>query len=121
MKSGDLVRLDVGCEWSHYQGDLGQTIPASGHFSNDQCETWNIFVSAYHAGVAALRAGATVDVVFDAWRNELTRQRLSARSSMAQCAIDSWSDRMFLITNDGAQLLTPGVPYSAKEIEAAMR
>ncbi|HWO35922.1 MAG TPA: hypothetical protein VNO32_44600, partial [Candidatus Acidoferrum sp.] len=28
---------------------------------------------------------------------------------------------MYLITKDGAELLTPGVPYSAEEIEAAMR
>ena len=28
---------------------------------------------------------------------------------------------MFLITKDGAELLTPGVPYTAEEIEAAMR
>jgi Xaa-Pro aminopeptidase len=27
---------------------------------------------------------------------------------------------MFLITRDGAELLTPGVPYTAEEIESAM-
>jgi Xaa-Pro aminopeptidase len=28
---------------------------------------------------------------------------------------------MFVITKDGAELLTPGVPYTAEEIEAAMK
>jgi Xaa-Pro aminopeptidase len=28
---------------------------------------------------------------------------------------------MYLITKEGAELLTPGVPYSAEQIEAAMR
>ncbi len=28
---------------------------------------------------------------------------------------------MYLITKNGAELLTPGVPYSAEEIEAAMK
>jgi len=28
---------------------------------------------------------------------------------------------MYLITKDGAERLTPGVPYSAEEIEVAMR
>jgi hypothetical protein len=28
---------------------------------------------------------------------------------------------MYAITKEGAALLTPGVPYSAEEIEAAMR
>src|SRR6202035_4138194 len=44
MRDGELVRLDVGCEWQHYQGDLGRTVPVSGHYSDDQGETWNIFV-----------------------------------------------------------------------------
>ena len=28
---------------------------------------------------------------------------------------------MYLITQDGAELLTPGVPYTAEQIETAMR
>jgi len=28
---------------------------------------------------------------------------------------------MYIITNDGAELLTPGMPYSAEEIGVAMR
>ncbi len=166
MRAGDLVRLDVGCEWDHYQGDLGRTIPVSGHFNDDQRETWNIFVAAYHAASYALREGVTVDQVFDAWRTELASHRAAAKSPLAQHAIEEWSDRknipfwqvhtinliagnplgpllanttvalepiasvdgqafyledMFLITKDGAALLTPGVPYSADEIEAAMK
>jgi Xaa-Pro aminopeptidase len=165
MRSGDLVRLDVGCEWDHYIGDLGRTVPVSGHYNDDQRETWNIFVAAYRAGALAIRDGATVDQIFDAWRTELLRHRASAKTSMAQRAIDSWSDRknvpywqvhttnllagfpdgplragttinfepiasidgqgffledMYLLTKNGAELLTPGVPYSADEIEAAM-
>jgi Xaa-Pro aminopeptidase len=166
MRSGDLVRLDVGCEWDHYQGDLGRTVPVSGHYDDGQRETWNIFVDAYHAGVRVLHDGATVDQVFDAWQKELLSHRASAKTLLAQHAIDSWSNRknvpfwqvhltnllaanpagplragttinfepiasvdgqgffledMFVITTDGAELLTPGVPYSADEIEAAMR
>jgi Xaa-Pro aminopeptidase len=166
MRAGDLVRLDVGCEQDHYIGDLGRTVPVSGHYDDDQRETWNIFVAAYHAGVLALRDGATVDQIFDAWRAELLRHRASAKTVLARHAIDSWSDRknapywqvhttnlmagrpvgplrlgttinfepivsvdgqgffledMYLITKDGADLLTPGVPYSAEDIEAAMR
>jgi Xaa-Pro aminopeptidase len=165
MRSADLVRLDVGCEWDHYQGDLGRTVPVSGHYQDDQRETWNIFVAAYRAGVGALHEGVTVDQVFDAWRRELLRHRAAARTLLAQRAIDSWSKRenvpfwqvhttnliaaypgplragttinfepiasidgqgffledMFLIAKGGAELLTPGVPYSAQDIEAAMQ
>lgn len=166
MRPGDLVRLDVGCEWDHYQGDLGRTVPVSGHYDDGQRETWNIFVAAYRAGVRALRDGVTVDEVFDVWQKELVSHRASAKSLLAQHAIDSWSDRknipywqvhttnllaaypvgplragttinfepiasvdgqgffledMYLITPDGAELLTPGVPYSAGDIETAMK
>jgi len=166
MQDGDLVRLDVGCEWHHYQGDLGRTVPVSGRYSDGQRETWNIFVAAYRAGVQSLREGTTVNQVFDAWRGELLSRRSSARTAMARQAVDEWSKRenvpfwgphtinldagfidgplragmtiafepiasidgqgfyledMFLITKNGAELLTPGVPYSAEEIEAAMR
>jgi Xaa-Pro aminopeptidase len=166
MSPGELVRLDVGCESDHYTGDLGRTVPVSGHYDDAQRETWTIFVAAYHAGAKALAAGVTVDQVFAAWQKELVSHRRSAKSLLAQHAIDSWSDRknlrywqvhttnllaaapagplragttinfepiaavdgqgffledMYLITKDGAELLTPGVPYSAEDIEAAMR
>jgi Xaa-Pro aminopeptidase len=165
MVAGELVRLDVGCEWDHYSGDLGRTVPVSGHYDQGQRETWTVFVAAYHAGAAALHDGATVDDVFKAWRTELMRHRESAKSSLARHAIESWSDRknvphwqvhtmnliagypvgpllagttvnfepiasvdgqgffledMYRITTDGAELLTPGVPYSAEEVEAAV-
>lgn len=166
MRAGDLVRLDVGCEWSHYSGDLGRTVPVSGRYADDQRETWTIFVAAYRAGAGALREGVKLDQVYDIWRQELLAHRATARTALAQHAIDSWSKRenvpfwqihatnlvaskppdplragvtinfepiasvdgqgffledMYLITKDGAELLTPGVPYSADDIEAAMR
>lgn len=165
MNAGELVRLDVGCEWDHYQGDLGRTIPVSGHFTDEQREVWNIFVAAYHAAAAKFRDGVTIDEVYQAWRSQLMTYRDSATTPLAKHAIASWSDRkntpfwqvhtmnlvaalpseplranttidfepiasvdgqafyledMFLIMKSGAEILTPGIPYSAEEIEAAM-
>jgi Xaa-Pro aminopeptidase len=166
MKAGDLVRLDVGCEWEHYQGDLGRTVPVSGKYTEEQREIWTIFVAAYQAGVKQLKEGNTEDQVFEAWKQELLRQRPNAKSALAKQAIETWSERknvpywqahtmnldagfidgamragmtinfepiaaiggqgyyledMFLITKDGAEKLTPGVPYGAEEIEKAMK
>jgi Xaa-Pro aminopeptidase len=165
MRAGDLVRLDVGCEWNHYGGDLGRTVPVSGHYDDAQRELWNIYVAAYKAGAKVLRAGVGTEQLFDAWRKELLSHRESAKSELARHAIDLWSDRnnvpfwqihttnllaghpteplragvtvnyepiasvdgqgffledTYLIRKDGAELLTPGVPYFADEIEAAM-
>jgi Xaa-Pro aminopeptidase len=166
MRVGELVRLDVGCEWKHYTGDLGRTVPVSGHYNDEQRETWNIFVAAYRKAAATLQAGTNVDKVYDTWRTELLSHRAEAKSPLAQHAIDSWSKRenmpywqihstnlvawqppdplragmtvnfepiasvdgqgffledMYLIKKDGAEILTPGVPYTAEEIEATMR
>jgi Xaa-Pro aminopeptidase len=156
----------VGCEYKHYLGDLGRTVPVSGRYTHEQRETWNIFVAAYRKAVTILREGVKVDDVYATWSKELLAHRATAKSALAQHAIDSWSkhenvpfwqihtsnvvaafppdplpagvtinfepiasvdgqgfflEDMYLIQKDGAELLTPGVPYSAEEIEAAMR
>jgi Xaa-Pro aminopeptidase len=165
MRSGEMVRLDVGCESDHYIGDLGRTVPVSGHYDAAQRESWNIFVAAYHAAARVLHDGVTVDEIFDAWQKELISHRPDAKSSLAQHAIDSWIYRknvpfwqihttnllagrpsgrlrkgmtinfepiasvdgqgffledMYVVTKHGSEILTPGVPYSAEDIEAAM-
>jgi Xaa-Pro aminopeptidase len=166
MQPGELVRLDVGCEYQHYLGDLGRTVPVSGHYTDEQRETWNIFVAAYRKAASTLREGTTSNAVYDVWSRELLSHRSTAKSTLAQHAIDSWSKResvpfwqihssnllaafppepfpagmtinfepiasvdgqgffledMYVIRKDGAELLTPGVPYTAEEIEGAMR
>ena len=166
MQAGELVRLDVGCEYQHYLGDLGRTVPVSGHYTDDQRETWNVFVAAYRKAVSTLREGVTGNAVYEAWSKELRSHRSTAKSTLAQHAIDSWTKRenvpfwqihssnllaafppepfpagmtinfepiasvdgqgffledMYVIRKDGAELLTPDVPYTAEEIEAAMR
>ncbi len=165
MASGDLVRLDVGCEWQHYQGDLGRTVPVSGRYTEEQREIWNIFVEAYLATAKTFREGITEDQAFETWKTELLRHQDTARSELARQAIKAWSDRknvpywqmhtmnldagyiegalktgmvidfepiasiggqgyyledMYLIGKDGAEVLTPNVPFTAEEIEACM-
>jgi len=93
MQSGDLVRLDVGCEWNHYQGDLGRTVPVSGHYSGEQREIWNIFVAAYRATAKTFREGVTEDQAFETWKKELLGHREGAKSALAKQAIEAWSER----------------------------
>ena len=166
LQSGQLVRFDIGCEWAHYGGDLGRTVPVSGKYTPEQREVWNALVAAYRTAAKTLREGTTDDQVFTAWRDELLRQRQSAKNDLTRRAIDRWVDRknvpnwqlhtmtvdagpvdgalragmvidfepivsiddlgfyledMFLITKDGAEDLTPGIPFTADEIETAMR
>jgi Xaa-Pro aminopeptidase len=87
------MRLDVGCEWEHYQGDLGRTIPVSGRYSEEQREVWNTFVAAYQKAANEMREGLTADEVFEIWRWELRRQGKSAKTSLAKEAVANWSER----------------------------
>lgn len=163
MNSGDLVRLDVGCEWQHYQGDLGRTVPVSGRYTDEQREIWNIFVDVYRATAKTFREDITEDQAFETWKKELLGHRETTKCALARQAIESWSDRknvpfwqmhtmnldagflegglrtgmvidfepiasiggqgyyledMYLIGKEGTEVLTPGVPYTAEEIEA---
>lgn len=162
LHAGDMMRLDVGCEWEHYQGDLGRTIPVSRHYTNEQREIWNMFVAAYHKVAGEMKEGLTEDQAFQIWRSELQRQGEAVKTPLAKEAVANWSERknvpywqmhtmnlsagyiegplragmvidfepivsiggqgyyledMYLIGKTGAEVLTPGVPYSAEEIE----
>lgn len=92
-------------------------MPVSGHFSHDQRETWDIFVDAYHPGVTMLRDGVTVDQVFRPLTEGTTIDFEPVASINGQ---GYFLEDMFLITKHGAELLTPGVPYSVEQIESAM-
>lgn len=166
LRAGDLMRLDVGCEWRHYQGDLGRTIPVSGRYTAEQREVWNIFVAAYLKVAREMKEGLTEDQAFEIWRSELRRQGEAAKTPLAKEAVANWSERknvpywqmhtmnlgagyiegplragmvidfepivsiggqgyyledMYLIGETGVELLTPGVPYGAEEIETFLQ
>jgi Xaa-Pro aminopeptidase len=165
MRSGELVRLDVGCAIDHYRGDVGRTVPVSRHFDDGQREAWNIFIEAYRAGLAIIKDGVTRDDVFNAWQAVARRHLDTAKTPLAQALIGRmlrkegtqyWEihgvglvetepphvlregmvfafepivtadERGFyledtiLITRDGYENLTPGLPYTAEEIERVM-
>ena len=167
MEAGELVRVDIGCEYGHYQGDVGRTVPVSGRFDSSQREAWDLFVSAYRSGLAAMRPGATSKDIFAVWQNvfrssenqlqsELARRTVAA--ALAPSAAQFWQihgiglsaaeglattlqagqvvafepmltvdqlgvylEDMVLITSAGAEVLTTDLPYTAAEIERAMR
>jgi Xaa-Pro aminopeptidase len=167
MQKGELVRVDLGCAYQHYEGDVGRTLPVSGRFEPGQREAWDLFVAAYRAGLAAFRPGATSDRIFSVWQ-DVFRQRASqlrtplaqrtAAAAIAASASEFWQihgvglaaaeglvttlqpgqvvafepilivgdlglylEDMVLITPSGAEVLTKDLPYTAAEIEKAMR
>jgi Xaa-Pro aminopeptidase len=167
MKSGETVRIDLGCTNHGYGGDVGRTVPVSGRFTAGQREIWNLAVDAYRAGMRVMKPGVSIGQVMAASRAEIERQagslattegREAARILLAPDGMAGWSlhsvgvesgetplqtlaagaviafepifsvgadayylEDMIYITATGAEVLSVGLPYTASEIEAAMR
>jgi len=167
MKSGETVRIDLGCTNHGYGGDVGRTVPVSGKFTAGQREIWNLLIDAYRVGIKTMKPGVTIDQVMAASRSEIERQAASlrtlegkeaARSLLATDGMSGWSihsvgvesgeaalptlvegaviafepifsvgadayylEDMIHITAVGAEILSAGLPYTAQEIEVAMR
>jgi len=86
MKHGELVRMDVGCALSHYEGDVGRTVPVSGTFNADQRETLDLLVRAYRAGLDAMKAGTTLETVMERARSEVERAQGTLQTEYARRA-----------------------------------
>jgi len=54
-RKGDLILLDVGAEYAHYNADLTRTIPVGGRFSKRQKEVYNAVLRVQREGIKMLR------------------------------------------------------------------
>jgi Xaa-Pro aminopeptidase len=60
IRDGDIVLMDVGCQYAGYAADVTRTIPANGHFTPRQKEIYEIVLGAQNAVLAALKPGMTL-------------------------------------------------------------
>jgi Xaa-Pro aminopeptidase len=169
LQSGELIRLDVGCDLMHYRGDVGRTAPVSGRFSAGQREAWGLLIAAYQAGLSRMRDGVSSADVIAASLERVGELRNGMKTSLGRGAVtkllaeggtESWQlhgvglesaengarpeilrtgmvlafepevtvdgqafylEDMVLVRGDGSDILTPGLPYTADEIEGAMK
>ncbi len=84
MQAGEVVRLDLGCDFQMYKGDFGRTIPVSGHFDDGQRETMELLNGAYLAGVATMRPGTSSIDVFKATLAYIEQHQNELRTAMAK-------------------------------------
>ena len=87
MQAGEVVRLDVGCDFGMYKGDFGRTIPVSGHFDEGQQETMELLNGAYLAGVAVMKPDATAKEVFKATLSYVEQHQSGLKTAMAKEAL----------------------------------
>jgi Xaa-Pro aminopeptidase len=84
MRAGEVVRLDLGCDFRMYKGDFGRTLPVSGRFDAAQRETMELLNGAYLAGVEAMRPGATPDQVHQAFRRYVEAHQKDLHTGLAR-------------------------------------
>jgi Xaa-Pro aminopeptidase len=60
IRDGDMVLMDVGCQYAGYAADVTRTLPANGRFTPRQKEIYEIVLGAQNAVLAALRPGMTL-------------------------------------------------------------
>ncbi|MDW7681895.1 MAG: M24 family metallopeptidase, partial [bacterium] len=60
IQRNDIVVMDIGCEYQHYCADITRTIPATGKFTLEQKEIYNIVLEANQTIIAMLKPGVTI-------------------------------------------------------------
>jgi len=112
MQAGEVVRLDLGCDFQMYKGDFGRTIPVSGHFDEGQSETMQLLNGAYVAGVSKMRPGATPQDVFKATTSYIEQHQAELKSAMAKEAAANFLKRPSLPLHGLGVDMAEGVPKS---------
>ena len=60
-RSGDLVLMDFGAEYAHYNADLTRTVPVNGKFSERQKAVYNAVLTVQRGAIELLRPAMTID------------------------------------------------------------
>ncbi|MEZ5975358.1 MAG: Xaa-Pro peptidase family protein [Planctomycetota bacterium] len=63
MQDGEVLLVDYGPEVDHYVTDITRTWPVNGKFSERQAELYDVVLEAQKAGIAAAKAGGTLQAV----------------------------------------------------------
>jgi Xaa-Pro aminopeptidase len=88
MKAGDIVCVDLGCDSGMYKGDLGRTVPVTGHFDAGQKEALDLLTGAYLAGVDAMKEGAVPQDIIKAGVTYVNEHRSALKTPAGQKAAE---------------------------------
>lgn len=58
MLDGELILMDMSCEYAHYASDITRTFPVNGKFTPEQRKIYDLVLKAQKAAFAALKPGA---------------------------------------------------------------
>lgn len=60
VRDGDLILMDVGCEYGNYASDLTRSIPVNGRYSDRQKQVYNAVRKVMKDSIDILRPGTTL-------------------------------------------------------------
>jgi len=78
--------MDLGFNYEFYKGDVGRTLPVSGHFTQDQREVIDFMNSAYQSGLQAMHDGVSGDDIIQACIRYVENHKDGLRSNLGKWA-----------------------------------
>ena len=57
MKDGELLLMDMACEYAHYATDITRTVPVGGRFSPEQRKVYDVVLAAQQKALAMVKPG----------------------------------------------------------------
>lgn len=58
MQDGELILMDMACEYAHYASDITRTLPVNGHFTDEQRKLYALVLKAQETAFALAKPGA---------------------------------------------------------------
>lgn len=86
VQSGETVLMDLGFNHEFYKGDVGRTLPVSGHFTREQREVIDLMSGAYRSGLQALHDGVSAVEIVAACSRYVEDHRQGLLSELARRA-----------------------------------
>ncbi len=79
LRSGELVLIDAGGEYSHYAADITRTVPVDGRFTDRQRKIYEAVLSAQKTAIAKVKPGMTLAGNGPNSLEKIVRELLDAR------------------------------------------
>src|SRR5207244_5547215 len=86
LQAGETAPMDLGFSSEFYKGDVGRTLPVSGHFTPDQREVIDFMNSAYQSGLKAVHDGVSGDEIIQTCIRYVENHKDGLHSDLAKRA-----------------------------------
>jgi Xaa-Pro aminopeptidase len=86
VQAGETVLIDLGSNYEFYKGDVGRTLPVSGHFTSEQREVIELMNGAYQSGLQAMHDGVSANDIIQTSIHYVENHKEGLHSNLAKRA-----------------------------------